>query len=149
MSYLLDTCIISKLRKINKYPDLKLSEWIKKHHESAYFISALTIGEIQSGISKLDIKTNEEKQARVVLEDWLFEELVPRFNQRILAIDTEIVLKWGKLFGENKQKGVLVPVIDGLIAATAIVHNLTVVTENINDFIETGARIFNPWLNIE
>jgi toxin FitB len=57
-----------------------------------------------------------------------------------------VVLTWGKLFGERKQRGLIIPFVDGLIAATAIVHNLTVVTENINDFIETGARVFNPWL---
>jgi len=147
MSYLLDTCILSKLRKIGKQPDIKLEDWIKKHNENSYFISALTIGEIQSGISKLNLKKNEEGQKRLILEDWLLEELIPRFHNRILAIDVEVVLTWGRLFGERKQKGLIIPVIDGLIAATAIVYNLTVVTENINDFIETGARVFNPWLD--
>lgn len=147
MSYLLDTCILSKLRKICKQPDIKLEDWIKKYNESSYFISALTIGEIQSGISKLNLKKNEEKQKRLILEDWLHEELIPRFDNRILGIDVEIVLTWGRLLGESKQRGVIIPVVDGLIAATAIVHNLTVVTENINDFIETGARLFNPWLD--
>jgi predicted nucleic acid-binding protein len=147
MSYLLDTCILSKLRKIGKQPDIKLENWIKKHNENSYFISALTIGEIQSGISKLNLKKNEERQKRLILEDWLREELIPRFHNRILAIDIEIVLTWGKLLGESKQRGIIIPVIDCLIAATAIVHNLTVVTENINDFLETGARLFNPWLD--
>lgn len=146
MSYLLDTCILSKLRKIGKQPDVKLENWIKKHSESSYFISVLTIGEIQSGISKLSLKKNGEKQKRLILEDWFLEELIPRFHNRILPIDREVVLTWGKLLGESKQRGLIIPVVDGLIAATAIVHNLTVVTENINDFIETGARLFNPWL---
>lgn len=147
MSYLLDTCILSKLRKIGKQPDIKLEDWIKKYNESLYFISALTIGEIQSGISKLNIKKNEEGHKRLILEDWLLEELIPRFHNRILAIDVEVVLTWGKLFEERKKRGLIIPVVDGLIAATAIVHNLTVVTENISDFIETGARVFNPWLD--
>lgn len=56
MSYLLDTCILSKLRKISKQPDIKLENWIKKHNENLYFISVLTVGEIQSGISKLNLK---------------------------------------------------------------------------------------------
>lgn len=146
MSYLLDTCILSKLRKIGKQPDIKLEDWIKKHNENLYFISVLTIGEIQSGISKLSLKKNEERQKRLILEDWLLEELIPRFHNRILAIDTEVVLTWGRFFGERKQTGLIIPVVDGLIAATAIVHNLTLVTENIKDFIETGARVFNPWL---
>lgn len=147
MSYLLDTCILSKLRKIEKHPDKKLELWIKKHHEDQYFISSLTIGEIQSGISKLSLKKNDEKQKRLILENWLIDELIPRFHNRICPIDIEVTLTWGKLYGENKQKGIIIPVIDGLIAATAIVHNLTVITENVNDFIETGARVFNPWLD--
>lgn len=146
MSYLLDTCILSKLRKISKQPDIKLENWIKKHNENSYFISALTIGEIQSGISKLNLKKNEERQKRLILEDWLREELIPRFDHRILAIDIEVALTWGNILGESKQRGIIIPVVDGLIAATGIVHNLTVVTENINDFIETGANLFNPWL---
>jgi predicted nucleic acid-binding protein len=83
----------------------------------------------------------------LILEDWFLEELIPRFNDRILAIDHEIVLAWGRLSGKSKQQGIIIPVVDGLIAATAIVHDLTVVTENIHDFIETGARVFNPWLD--
>lgn len=147
MSYLLDTCILSKLRKINKYPDLKLEKWISQHSENSYFISVLTIGEIQAGMSKLNLKKNEEKQKKLILEDWFFEELIPRFGSRILAIDVETILYWGKITGENKQKGIIIPVIDGLIAATAVVYNLTLVTENINDFINTGVRLFNPWLS--
>lgn len=147
MSYLLDTCIISKLRKIKKHPDPKLAKWISKHHETSFFISALTVGEIQTGISKLNLKKNEEKQKRLILENWFFEELIPRFNDRILVINPEISLSWGKLFGECQQRGICIPIIDGLIAATAIVHNLTVVTENMNDFLDTGARLFNPWLD--
>lgn len=146
MSYLLDTCILSKLRKIASQPDVKLETWLKKHTKSVFFISVLTIGEIQSGISKLNLKKKDEKQKKLIIEDWLLEDLIPRFENRILEVSTEVVLTWGKLSGEKKQRGINIPVVDGLIAATAIVHNLTVVTENIKDFIETGARVFNPWL---
>lgn len=147
MSYLLATCILSKLRKIGKKPDIKLENWIKKHDENSYFISALTVGEIQSGISQLNLQKNEERQKRLILEDWFLEELIPRFHNRILGINIQVASTWGRLLGESKQKGIIIPVVDGLIAATAIVHNLTVVTENISDFIETGARVFNPWLD--
>lgn len=147
MGYLLDTCILSKLRRISKKPDAKLENWVTKHNEDSYFISVLTMGEIQSGISKLNIKKTEERQKRIILEDWFLEELIPQFNNRILAIDLEVVLTWGRLSGECRQRGIVIPAVDGLIASTAIVHNLTVVTENINDFIETGARMFNPWLD--
>lgn len=144
MSYLIDTCIISKLRKISKQPDSNLGKWIKKHHESAYFISVLTVGEIQLGISKLNSKNKEEKKKKLILEDWFNEELIPRFQNRILPINVDVVFEWGKLSGTSKQQGVNIPVVDGLIAATALVHNLTVVTDNVDDFIKTGARIYNP-----
>lgn len=147
MSYLLDTCILSKLRKINRHPDKKLENWVKKHHENSYFISVLTIAEIQAGISKLNPKKNDENLKRLILEDWFIEELIPRFKNRILDLDVEVAQAWGRLSGESQQMGVNIPVVDGLIAATAIVHNLTIVTENIIDFTNTGARIFNPWLD--
>lgn len=145
MSYLLDTCILSKMRKLNRHPDTKLENWIKKHHETSYFISTLTLGEIQAGISKLKFNNSTELQKTLVLEDWFFNELIPRFSKRILSVDTDIVLTWGKLVGECQGNNI--PIVDGLIAATAIVHNLTVVTENIKDFKVTKARIFNPWLD--
>lgn len=140
-SYLLDTCILSKLRKVSRVPDPRLENWIKKHPDSAFFISALTLGEIQAGISKL--KTQEHK--KLVLEDWFLNELIPRFRNRILPIDTPVAFTWGKLVGECQS--IVIPVVDGLIAATAIVHNLTVVTENTQDFKAMGARIFNPWMD--
>ncbi len=145
MSYLLDTCILSKLRKIPKISDPKLENWIKKHTESNYFISVITLGELQLGISQLNLKKNDEKQKKLILEDWFFEELIPRFQGRILSLDTEVLLAWGKLVGENRQRGITIPIADGLIAASALVNNLTVVTQNINDFIDTGVRLFNPW----
>lgn len=147
MSYLLDTCILSKLRKINKKPDKKLENWIAKHDDDAYFISVLSLGEIQTGISKLNIQKKEEKNKRLILEDWFQEELLPRFTNRIYPVDIEVILTWGRILGECQQRGVAFPVVDGLIAATAIARNLTVVTENIKDFLETGARLFNPWLD--
>jgi toxin FitB len=148
MSYLLDTCILSKLRKINKQPNEKLEKWVSKNHESHYFISTLTIGEIQSGISKLSLKKQDEKKKRLILENWFLEDLIPRFNNRILNVDSTVALVWGRLLGESRQRGIAVPVVDGLIAATAIAHDLTLVTENVSDFIETGVRLFNPWLDI-
>mgnify|MGYP000959683012 CR=1 FL=1 len=149
MSYLLDTCVLSKLRKVKKYPDKKLEKWLEKHSESSYFISVITIGEIQRGISKLNRDKNDENIKRIVLEDWLHEDLFSRFNNRILPIDIEVMLSWGTLLGDCQKRGINVPANDGLIAATGIVHNLTVVTENIRDFLQTGARVFNPWIDDE
>ena len=104
MSYLLDTCILSKLRKLGKESDRKLEDWIKKHDENSFFISALTIGEIQSGISKLNLKNNEEKRKRLILEDWLHENLVPRFQERILTSDVSIGLTWESFLEKINKK---------------------------------------------
>lgn len=145
MSYLLDTCIVSKLGRIKKYPDTHLENWVVKHAKANFFISVMTIGEIQSGISKFNFKDENEKHKKRVLDDWFLQELIPRFQDRILPINFDVVLIWGKIIGENRKRGITIPTVDGLLAATAIVHNLTIVTENVNDFIETGASIFNPW----
>ncbi len=145
MSYLLDTCIISKLKRLNKYPDKKLEKWFSKHPEAAYLISVLTIGEIQAGISKLKATNSVQNHQKMLLEDWLYGELIPRFEGRILPVDQQVSLIWGKLIGESRIKGSPLPAVDTLIAATAIAHQLILVTENTRDFLDSGAILFNPW----
>jgi toxin FitB len=141
MTYLLDTCILSKLRKISKLKDKILQDWIVKHSEEQYFLSVLTIGEIQQGISKL----TDAKQKRI-LENWLNGDVIQRFENRILPIDSRVATKWGDLSGISLQNGAPHPVIDALIASTAIVHDLILVTENIKDFSKIEElKIFNPW----
>ena len=80
------------------------------------------------------------------LEDWLFGDLIPRFQDRILTIDTSVVLTWSKIVGSSKKEGYILPTVDSLIAATALTHNLILVTENTKDFEKSGATIFNPWV---
>lgn len=87
------------------------------------------------------------RKKKLILEDWFLEELIPRFNNRIIPVDIEVIIEWSKLSGESKKKGIVIPIVDGIIAATAIAKSLTVVTENVDDFIHTGARVFNPWLD--
>lgn len=141
MTYLLDTCIISKLRKISKSKDLILQDWILKNTEEQYFLSVLTIGEIQQGISN----SKDAKQRRL-LEDWLNGEVLFRFENRVLPIDYRVAAKWSHLSGISLQNGSPQSVIDGLIASTAIVHDLILVTENIKDFSQLNElKIFNPW----
>jgi len=144
MTYLLDTCILSKLRKIKKYPDKKLAAWIRKHPESEYYISVMTVGEIEAGISQLKAKNASEKKKKMVLEEWFHGDLIPRFQDRILSIDFQVMTTWGKMVGEAKQKGVNYPVVDSLIAATAIQHNLILVTENVSDFDAMPVDLYDP-----
>ena len=144
MTYLLDTYILSKLRKIKQHQNKSLERWLSKHHESQYFISVLSIGEIQSGICKLAGKNDELKKQKMILEDWFLGELVPRFQGRILNIDSGTALTWGQLIGVSKAKGTPLPVVDTLLAATAMVHQLILVTENVKDFQHVGLQVLNP-----
>lgn len=144
MSYLLDTCILSKLRKISKYPIPKLSNWIQQHPASLYFISSFSIAEIQAGISKLDEKIKDRKQYKAALENWLYNELIPDFQGRIIEFDLKLAIRWGTLIGKCKQQGINLPIIDSLIAATALHHELILLTENTIDFKQTGITFINP-----
>lgn len=145
MTYLLDTCVISKLRKLKAYPDPKLTAWILKHPDTVYHISVVTLGEIQAGITKLNTTHIDQQRYRMMLEEWLFGELVPYFSNRILDITAPIAFKWGKMSGNRMQKGNKVPVADGLIAATALHHGLILVTDNTKDFKTLGVELINPW----
>ena len=142
MSYLLDTCILSKARKSNSDSE-KLKRWLDQYPETSYFISVLSIGEIQAGIAKLRDKEHEKK---MVFENWLLGSLLPRFEHRILGVDLETCSLWGQLRGEAQKRGSPLPAIDALIAASAMRHQLILVTENTKDFLATGAHLVNPFI---
>lgn len=138
MKYLLDTCLVSEL--VRKSPDRGVVEWITDCDEDAAYLSVITVGEIQKGISRL-----EQNKKRMALQKWLDLELKVRFQERILPITEEVAQTWGILLGEAESKGISVPAIDALIAATAIAHNLIVVTRNDRDILRVGVRTLNPW----
>lgn len=138
--FLLDTNVVSEL--VKPRPEPNVVRWLQATDESLLFLSVLTIGEIGKGISSLPAGNK-----RAFLESWLGNELVVRFTERILSIDFEIAARWGLLSGQAKASGVLLPVIDGLLAATALHHNLTFVTRNTNDVKLTGLSVLNPWIS--
>jgi predicted nucleic acid-binding protein len=138
LKYLLDTCAISELLKAK--PKKDVVEWIEGCDEDSIFLSVLTLGEIQKGISKL---TDERKRAKI--QRWLDTDLRERFSDRILSVSEDVALTWGTVEGEAEAKGDPIPAIDGLIGATAIAHNLTVVTRNVDDIAAAGARVLNLW----
>ena len=138
MKYLLDTCVISEL--VSPRQNEKVVKWIQEKEENDLFLSVLTIGEIYKGIAKLP----DSKKKRSLLK-WVEDDLKKRFKGRILDITEEIAGQWGEMQGESEKKGRKMPVIDGLIAATAIEENLTVVTRNTKDIENSGAMIINPW----
>jgi len=138
MKYLLDTCAISEL--VKKKPSRKVLQWIQGCEEDAIYISVLTIGEIQKGIAKL-----ADSQRKTKIQHWLDHDLHNRFSGRIIPITEEIASTWGLIVAKAEAEGKPIPSVDSLIAATAISHNLTVITRNIQDMVGTGARILNPW----
>ena len=137
--FLLDTNIISEL--VKPKPEPKVVEWIETTDEELLFLSVLTLGEIRKGIGLL-----KDPARQVKLEAWVVGALPVRFADRILSIDKNIAERWGVLSAQAKATmNHNLPVIDGLLAATAQHHNLTLVTRNSDDVIGTGVPVFNPW----
>ena len=137
---MLDTNVISELLKPK--PEPKVTTWIDGTDEELLFLSVLTLGEIRKGVTLLP-----RSARRTALEAWLSKELLLRFSNRILSVDQEVADQWGHLSSLTSARGVHVGVIDGLLAATAIQHNLTLVTRDTRDVGTTGVMLFNPWSN--
>ena len=138
MKYLIDTCVISEL--VKKNPDGNVVEWFSTQNEANLFLSVLTIGEIHKGIEKLPQSPKKE-----ILHNWIEMDLKERFDERILNIDTEIAEEWGRIQITAEKAGTPMPAVDSLIAATAKVHHLTVLTRNTGDMEASGAALINPW----
>ncbi len=136
--FLLDTNVISEL--IKRKPEPKVATWVDSTDESLLHLSVLTLGEIRKGIGLLD-----DASRRVALEAWLDSDLAIRFAERILLIDQAVADRWGRLAADAALAKSPLPVIDGLLAATALDHNLTLVTRNTRDIATTGVSLFNPW----
>jgi toxin FitB len=133
--FLIDTNVVSEL--IKPRPSSRVADWIDAQEEQLFHLSVLTLGEIRRGIVQL-----APGGRRTALAAWLSGDLLTRFAGRILQIDQEVADRWGHLAG---AKGATIPVIDGLLAATALQHNLTLVTRNTRDMARTGVGLFNPW----
>lgn len=138
MKYLLDTNVISEL--VKREPNSGVLRWIDERDESTLFLSVITFGELQKGVSKLSDSSRAER-----LQAWIDQDLSSRFEGRILPLDIDILFTWGSLQGQSEKNGTALPVMDSLIAATAIAKNLTVVTRNVYDMERCGATVFNPW----
>jgi predicted nucleic acid-binding protein len=136
--FLLDTNVVSDLRKPRPNPGL--IAWIASVDEEKLFLSVLTIGELRIGIT---VQTDAKKRA--ALETWLVSDLITRFAGRILAFDLDVAQQWGRIEGRARLGSGKLPVIDSQLAATAIYHGMTLVTNNETDFSRSGASILNPW----
>jgi toxin FitB len=138
LTYLLDTCVISEF--IKPHPEPKVVDWLNTTDPDQVFLSAVTIGEIQFGISN-----RPPSNRRTELEIWLNESLFPQFTNRILTLDADIFLTWGQMTAQQRQQGKPMSVMDSLIAAVALQHRMVLVTRNISDFSATGLSLLNPW----
>lgn len=135
MSYLIDTNVLSELRR--KQADPNVVAWMQVRPRPSLFLSVLTLGEIRKGLERV-----EDAKRKQALLDWLEVELRHYFVGRLLDIDAATADRWGRLMA---QAGRPLPAIDGLLAATALQHDLTLVTRNSKDFADVGVRVINPW----
>ena len=138
MRFLLDTNALSDA--VKPKPDGGLVEWLAAQSALDLGISVLTLGEIRRGILLLPESGKRER-----LHQWLRGELTRQFTDRVLPVDEAVALAWGGLGVEGLQAGRPLPVIDGLLLATAAVNGLTFVTRNERDCAERGVPILNPW----
>ncbi|PZU80720.1 MAG: VapC toxin family PIN domain ribonuclease [Shinella sp.] len=141
MTYLLDTNVISELRKIGDgKADANVVAWVDQVDSASFFISAITILELERGI--LGVQRRDARQG-ARLRIWLDNHVRPEFTGRILSIDDAIATRCAHLHIPDKRNEV-----DALIAATALIHGLAVVTRNVKDFEGTGAIVVDPWLGV-
>ena len=138
MSFLLDTNVVSEWVKAR--PDSRVVRWLAQVDEDRVFISVITFGEIRHGIDRLS-----PGRRRSRLDDWLRHELPLRFEGRVLPIEFDVSDAWGAIVARRERKGQPIGSVDALIAATAQVHTLTVVTRNVADFRFAVESVYDPW----
>ena len=138
MDYLLDTCVLSEFTR--RVPEEKVIRWLDGLDEERLYISVITVGEIQHGVERLP-----SSQRKNELQTWMNDRLIARFGEHILPLDTQTLLIWGTPTANLESTGRPLPVMDGLIVATAMQHNLIIVTRNVADFQPCGIPILNPW----
>lgn len=134
LQYLLDTNVLSETRK--KQPDERVTSFLSSVDPSAFYISVLSLGELRKGVA---VKRQSDPEMAQKLGSWV-DGLQYSFAERILGIDAGVANLWGKLSAERVR-----PVVDTLLAATAIVHELVLVTRNTKDVEVAEVRLLNPW----
>ena len=138
MNVLLDTNVLSEM--VAGKPNQQVVDFVDSLDEDTVFLSVVTVGEIQRGISRLP-----DGQRKEVLQGWLDGEMMVRFAGRVLPLDAEVMSTWGKLQAELERKGRKMPLMDSLVGALAFQHRLTLVTRNSRDFEAMAIQLFNPW----
>jgi predicted nucleic acid-binding protein len=138
MSWLLDTCALSE--KLQKRPDAAFVKWLEAQEVDDLYISIISVGEIRKGIELLPDSIKKHQ-----LEQWFKGEFIPFFDRRIRGIGHEEAIEWGTAFARCQLSGYKPPVLDSLLAATAKINGLTLVTRNEKDFSLFDVEVINPW----
>lgn len=135
MSYLLDTNVVSEL--VRPKPSGSVLRWIRAAPDSALHLSVLSLGEIRMGAERLPEGSRRER-----LRLWLEHDLPEWFGDRLLPVSAEVADRWGRLIAVARKP---VPAVDSLLAATALHHELRLVTRNVSDFRFPGLEVVDPW----
>lgn len=139
MRTLLDTNVVSEA--MSKRADPRVLRWLDALDPDDAWLSAMTVGEIERGIQRIP-----ESRRRRQLETWLEEDILVRFEGRILPLDTDAFRAWGRLLAKLEAKGRVLPLADSLLAAQALHHGCRIATRNGADFAGTGVAVVDPWV---
>lgn len=138
MSLLLDTNVVSELRKVESgKADAGVTAWVRGIHPADMHISAITLQELEYGVLRSEWR---DPRMGALLRAWLDHRVFPLFADRLIPVDAAVARRAARLHVPNRK-----PWLDALIAATALVHGFAVVTRNVDDFAQTGVRVINPW----
>ncbi len=135
MSFLLDTNVVSETRR--RTPDPNVLAWLQRTDQKDLYISVLTIGELTKGVAR---RARTDPRAAASLDHWL-RGIQRMFSDQVIPVDADVAAAWGRLNADSP-----LPVIDSLLAATAKIHGLTLVTRNVRDVARTGVSHLNPWV---
>jgi len=137
--FLLDTNVLSEFNRRGD-PNPRVKQWLEAADPGSLYASVLTFAEIRFGVELLP-----PGKRRTRLEEWLDRDVPAWFGSRVLAVDRSIADRWGVLRAQAQRNGRPVSVVDGLLAATALEHRLSLVSRNVGDFASVGLAVFNPW----
>lgn len=138
MNILIDTNVISEMTRPR--PDPRVVAFLHQADEDRLFLSVATLAELSHGVA-----LKSDGQAKRALEAWLANDLAERFSGRVVDIDPPIARAWGDLMASAKRRGLALHVMDGFLAATAMIRRLTLATRNVKDFEPFGVPVFDPW----
>jgi toxin FitB len=137
--FLIDTNVLSEYNRPGG-PDAGVKRWLETTDRQTQYVSVITLAEIQKGIELLSAGKRRDQ-----LQEWLVQDLEAWFSGRVLPVDRRVSGRWASLIAQGLRAGRPLPLVDSLIAATALSHELTIVTRNTSDFKGIGAVTLNPW----